>query len=74
MVKPFNEYIDELHKNGSLDDYALRTGTTNKYLFIQLKHRRRIPNKTFMQALAKESNGTFSYEELVLWFYELKTA
>ena len=74
MRTPFNTYIDELHRSGKLEDYALRTGTTSKYLFIQLKHKRRIPNKTFMQALAQESNGAFGYEELVLWFYELKKA
>lgn len=74
MKTPFDTYVNKLHKEGKLQDYAIRTGTTPKYLFIKLKHKRSIPNKTFMQVLAQESNGEFSYEELVLWFYGIEKA
>lgn len=74
MCTPFNEFIETLHKNGQLDDYALRVGTSSQYLFTHLKHRRKIPSKTFMQILAKESRGEFSFHDLVLWFYGLKVA
>lgn len=68
----FNNFIDELHKTGELEDYALRVGTSSQYLFTHLKHRRKIPNKNFMLILASESGGAFTFKELVLWFYDLK--
>ena len=74
MCTPFNEFIEQLHKDGGLEDYALRVGTSPQYLFTHLKHRRKIPNKQFMQILAQESNGSFTFKDLVLWFYGLKTA
>ncbi|MEQ1158160.1 hypothetical protein [Acinetobacter johnsonii] len=74
MATPFNEFIEKLHKDGQLDDYALRVGTSSQYLFTHLKHRRKIPNKCFMQILALESKGEFTFQDLVLWFYDLKTA
>lgn len=74
MCTPFNVFIDKLHKNGELDEYALRVGTSAQYLFTHLKHRRKIPNKQFMQILANESKGEFTFQDLVLWFYDVKTA
>ena len=71
---PFNEFIDSLHKEGELENYALRVGTSSQYLFTHLKHRRKIPNKQFMKILAQESNGAFTFKDLVLWFYDLKSA
>lgn len=74
MSTPFNEFIEQLHKEGELEEYALRVGTSAQYLFNHLKHRRKIPNKQFMQILASESKGAFTFKDLVLWFYGLKTA
>jgi len=71
MVTPFNDYIDRLHKTNLLEAYALRVGTSSQYLYVHLKHRRKIPNKSLMQLLAKESHGEFTFKDLVLWFYDL---
>ena len=72
MCTPFNVFIDKLHKSGGLDEYALRVGTSSQYLFTHLKHRRKIPSKQFIQILAQESGGEFTYRDLVLWFYDLQ--
>ena len=74
MGIPFNEFIEQLHKKGELENYALRVGTSPQYLFTHLKHRRKIPSKQFMQLLVQESNGEFTLKELVLWFYGLEEA
>ena len=71
MVVYFNEFIERLHKSNALEDYALRSGTSSQYLFTHLKHRRKIPSKSFMQILALETRGEISFRELVLWFYDL---
>lgn len=74
MSIPFNEFIEQLRKDGGLENYAFRVGSSPQYLFTHLKHRRKIPNKQFMQILAQESDGAFTFKDLVLWFYGLKKA
>jgi len=69
----FSIYLDQLSPE-QLEDYALRSGTSVGYLAVHLKHRRKIPRKDLLVALALESNGAFSFQDLLLWFYDLQKA
>lgn len=76
----FAAYITSLEKNDLekgtdlLREYAVKSGTTAAYLCSHLRHRYKIPRPELMQALAINSDGRFSYEDLVRWFYKLDVA
>lgn len=70
----FASYICSLEQSGKLNDYALRAGTTVQYLTKHLKHRRKIPRKDLMESLAEQSDGAFSYPDLVKWFFQISAA
>lgn len=73
----FSTYINQLEEsdreNGTnmLEVYAERSGTSVGYIKAHLKHRYKIPRQELMRALAENSDGAFSYEDLVRWFYQL---
>ncbi|UYF78261.1 hypothetical protein [Acinetobacter ursingii] len=76
----FAAYITALERgdreNGTtrLDSYAQKCGTSTSYLRSHLRHRYKIPRPELMQALADNSDGSFSYEDIVRWFYNLEVA
>ena len=53
---------------GQRERYAVRAGTTVKYLSLHLIHRTRMPTLPMLTRLAKASKGEWSVEELGAWF------
>jgi len=75
ITQPFDfaAYLDRLSEE-ELENYATRSGTSVGYLGVHLKYRRKMPRKDLIVALAMESNGEFSSQDLLLWFYDLQKA
>ncbi len=67
----FAVYLDQLSPQ-ELEGYATRAGTSVGYLEAHLKYRRKMPRKDLIVSLALESNGKFSSQDLLLWFYDLQ--
>ncbi len=61
------EYIDGLDE-AEQDAYAMRCGTTGKYLRGHIKFATRIPRPTLMRALSAESKGAVTLDDVFRHF------
>ena len=64
----FKTYYRSLDRKGR-EDYAQKANTSVQYIDGHLIHRRKIPQKKLMNALADASNGNVTLAEVVGHFY-----
>lgn len=62
-----SQYISGLSE-AEQDDYAARVGTTGKYLRGHIKFATRIPRPALMKALANESHGQVTTDDVFRHF------
>ena len=65
----FKDFINS-RTDEELEDYATRSGTTSQYIKCHLLNAYKEPRKKLRAALADESNGLVSHEEILKHFYK----
>jgi len=70
-VFSFHKFISDMSP-AELERYALKAGTTARYLTVHLIYRSRIPRPEMMEALVHASEGAFTKVQLVHWLYHLE--
>jgi hypothetical protein len=66
------EYINSLTEKEQ-DAYAIRCGTTGKYLRAHIRYARKECRKDLRKALSRESNGVVTEQEVLDHFFKVDT-